>query len=62
MSEEIFGPVLPILNVSSVDEAVDFIKRGEKPLSLYIFSTDKKTINKFVSETSSGQSYPQINH
>lgn len=39
MQEEIFGPILPILNVRSLDEAIDFINRREKPLVLYAFST-----------------------
>jgi acyl-CoA reductase-like NAD-dependent aldehyde dehydrogenase len=38
MQEEIFGPILPILSVPSVDAAIDFVKRGEKPLALYVFS------------------------
>lgn len=42
MEEEIFGPVLPILTVKSVDEAIDFINRREKPLALYVFSNNKK--------------------
>lgn len=39
MQEEIFGPILPILNVRSLDEAIDFINRREKPLAVYAFST-----------------------
>lgn len=42
MQEEIFGPLLPILTVKSVDEAINFINQREKPLALYIFSTDNK--------------------
>jgi len=42
MQEEIFGPVLPIITVSGVDEAIQFINEREKPLALYIFSHDKK--------------------
>lgn len=42
MEEEIFGPVLPILTVRSVDEAIEFINRREKPLALYVFSNNKK--------------------
>lgn len=42
MQEEIFGPLLPILPVSGVDEAIKFINKGEKPLALYIFSSDDK--------------------
>ena len=54
MKEEIFGPILPIVNVASVDEAIDFINEREKPLSLYVFSEDTKVQNKFMNETSSG--------
>ena len=54
MKEEIFGPLLPIVNVSSVQEAIDFINEREKPLSLYVFSEDSKVQNKFMNETSSG--------
>lgn len=42
MQEEIFGPVLPIITVSDVNEAIRFINDREKPLALYIFSSDKK--------------------
>lgn len=42
MEEEIFGPVLPILTVKSVDEAIEFINCREKPLALYVFSNNKK--------------------
>lgn len=42
MQEEIFGPLLPVLSVGSVDEAIDFINQREKPLALYIFSSDNK--------------------
>ncbi|NXQ95815.1 AL3A2 dehydrogenase, partial [Sagittarius serpentarius] len=54
MEEEIFGPVLPILTVKSVDEAIEFINRREKPLALYVFSKNKKLIKRVISETSSG--------
>lgn len=38
MQEEIFGPILPLLTVKNLDEAIDFINRREKPLALYAFS------------------------
>ena len=41
MQEEIFGPILPILTVSNLDEAINVINAGDKPLSLYIMSTKK---------------------
>ncbi|MBN3319902.1 AL3A2 dehydrogenase, partial [Atractosteus spatula] len=54
MQEEIFGPVLPILSAGSVDEAIRFINEREKPLALYVFSKNKKLIDRVISETSSG--------
>ncbi|XP_064021986.1 aldehyde dehydrogenase family 3 member A2-like isoform X1 [Pogoniulus pusillus] len=54
MEEEIFGPVLPIVTVKSVDEAIEFINRREKPLALYVFSNNKQLIKQMASETSSG--------
>lgn len=42
MQEEIFGPILPILEIQNVYEAIDFINSGEKPLALYIFTANKK--------------------
>ena len=54
MKEEIFGPLLPIINVSSAEEAIHFINQREKPLSLYVFSEDPNIQQKFINETSSG--------
>ncbi|XP_020900129.1 aldehyde dehydrogenase family 3 member B1 isoform X1 [Exaiptasia diaphana] len=54
MESEIFGPILPILNVNSLDEAVEFINDRDKPLALYIFSTNKEKINYIMENTSSG--------
>ena len=46
MQEEIFGPIMPILTFESLDDVIENINRGEKPLALYIFSSDKKNIKK----------------
>ncbi|KAF3705689.1 Fatty aldehyde dehydrogenase [Channa argus] len=54
MQEEIFGPVLPILPITSLDEAIKFINKGEKPLALYVFTSDDKVIERMRDETSSG--------
>ena len=40
MQEEIFGPILPVLTFEQLDEAIDFVRAGEKPLALYLFTTD----------------------
>lgn len=54
MQEEIFGPILPVLGYNYLSEAISKIKRLEKPLALYIFSNNRKNINKILRETSSG--------
>ncbi len=46
MQEEIFGPILPILTFSDLSEVIDTIREKDKPLALYIFSTDKNVIRK----------------
>tara|TARA_B100000683_G_scaffold74439_1_gene73209 strand:- start:701 stop:2110 length:1410 start_codon:yes stop_codon:yes gene_type:complete len=53
-NEEIFGPILPIFTFKKIDEAITFINKKNKPLALYIFSSDNKNINKVLEETSSG--------
>lgn len=40
MQEEIFGPILPILTVKSLDEGINFVNEREKPLALYVFSDE----------------------
>jgi aldehyde dehydrogenase (NAD+) len=54
MAEEIFGPVLPVIGFETVDQAVAFINRGDKPLALYIFSTNRKFTDRVINETQSG--------
>ena len=54
MKEEIFGPLLPIITFKTLDEAIGFINRREKPLAMYIFSEKNKNQEKLVRETSAG--------
>uniref|UniRef100_A0A667XGG0 Aldehyde dehydrogenase n=1 Tax=Myripristis murdjan TaxID=586833 RepID=A0A667XGG0_9TELE len=54
MQEEIFGPLLPIVTVSDMDDAIRFINEREKPLALYIFCSDKKAVKRMIDETTSG--------
>ncbi|XP_045429732.1 aldehyde dehydrogenase family 3 member B1 isoform X3 [Pipistrellus kuhlii] len=58
MQEEIFGPILPIVTVSSLDEAVDFINRREKPLALYAFSRRSQGPAAWAATTASSPSTP----
>jgi aldehyde dehydrogenase (NAD+) len=54
MQEEIFGPILPLVEVADVDAAIDFINDREKPLALYVFTNRAETKRRFVRDTSSG--------
>lgn len=54
MKDEIFGPILPFIDVKDADEAIEIINNREKPLAMYVFSNQKKTIERFLSRTSSG--------
>ncbi|KAL9912834.1 aldehyde dehydrogenase type III isoform 7-T13 [Glossina fuscipes fuscipes] len=54
MQEEIFGPILPILNVESAYEAIKFINGREKPLALYVMSNSNETVKLFQTKTFSG--------
>lgn len=54
MKEEVFGPILPVLPFHDLDEVVQSINAGERPLALYIFSRNKKNIKRILTHTSSG--------
>jgi len=54
MAEEIFGPVLPVMLYDDVQEAIDYVNRGDKPLSLYVFSRGRAYIDRILANTSSG--------
>ncbi len=54
MKEEIFGPILPILEFSEIEEAIDIINAGSKPLALYCFSKRQSRVTKVIENTSSG--------
>ena len=54
MQDEIFGPILPVTTYQTVTEAIDFISNREKPLAMYIFSTNKNEVQKLLKSTSAG--------
>ncbi|KAF9437321.1 hypothetical protein BGZ76_001208 [Entomortierella beljakovae] len=54
LQEEIFGPILPVVRVSDVDDAIEFINYKDDSLAFYIFSTNKKLIQKILNSTKSG--------
>jgi aldehyde dehydrogenase (NAD+) len=51
---QIFGPLLPIMEVKNVAEAVAYVNANDKPLALYVFSNDQKVCDTFINSTSSG--------
>lgn len=54
MGEEIFGPLLPILEYEDLSAALDFINQRPKPLALYVFSRSRQLQKRVIGETSSG--------
>ncbi len=54
LQEEIFAPIVPVVTYQDLDEVIQHITRGGKPLALYIYSNDQRTIDKVLSRTSSG--------
>jgi aldehyde dehydrogenase (NAD+) len=54
MQDEVFGPVLPVLGVNSLDNAVDIARSGSKPLALYVFSNSKSECKSLIRRIPSG--------
>lgn len=54
MEDEIFGPLLPVLEFDSFDDALAFVKERPKPLATYVFSNDDTVIERCQAEISAG--------
>jgi len=54
MKEEIFGPILPVLEYENLDELITLLKQKPKPLALYLFTTNTKTEQKVKTQLSFG--------
>lgn len=54
MSEEIFGPILPILTYKHLDEVPAFVTARDKPLALYVFGDDERAVESVVANTTAG--------
>ncbi|MDP3171853.1 MAG: aldehyde dehydrogenase family protein, partial [Polaromonas sp.] len=54
LSEEIFGPILPVLAYSTMDEAIRYINERPRPLALYWFGTDTESRDDVLARTVSG--------
>ena len=54
MTDEIFGPILPIVTVKNLDEAIDFVNSRPKPLAAYLFTKSKATRERVIKEVTAG--------
>src|SRR5712671_3899657 len=54
MQEEIFGPILPVLEVDHVEQAIDFVNARPSPLGLYVFAEDQRVMEQILDATTSG--------
>ncbi len=54
MGEDVFGPIMPVITFDSFDKVVEELKGKDKPLALYLFSSDKKHIKRVTTELSYG--------
>ena len=54
MTDEIFGPILPIVTVQSLDAAIDFVNTRPKPLAAYLFTKSKGVRERVIKEVSAG--------
>jgi acyl-CoA reductase-like NAD-dependent aldehyde dehydrogenase len=54
MQEEIFGPLLPVISVSSTQQAIDHINARPHPLALYVFAGKRKVVEHVLARTTAG--------
>ncbi|PWA93571.1 aldehyde dehydrogenase NAD(P)-dependent, Aldehyde/histidinol dehydrogenase [Artemisia annua] len=54
MTEEIFGPLLPIITLERIEDSIEFIRARPKPLAIYAFTENETLQKRLISETSSG--------
>jgi len=54
MQEEVFGPILPVLEIDSVEAVIDWVNRGPRPLGLYVFAEDPGVAERILDATESG--------
>ncbi|MGC2878348.1 aldehyde dehydrogenase family protein [Bacillus subtilis] len=54
MQEEIFAPILPMMNYEDIDEVIDYVNDRDKPLALYVFSKNQDLIDNVLQHTTSG--------
>lgn len=54
MQEEIFGPILPVIEYEDINRVIEYINSNNKPLALYLFTNDRKLENRILKEVAFG--------
>ena len=54
MQDEVFGPILPILEIDSVEKVIDWVNERPRPLGLYVFTGDESVVERIFEATDSG--------
>jgi aldehyde dehydrogenase (NAD+) len=54
MQEEVFGPILPVLEIGSVKAVIEWVNSRPRPLGLYVFSEDLNVAERIIDATESG--------
>lgn len=54
LTEEIFGPILPLVRIASANDAIDFVNAKAKPLALYAFTKNRRALRQFTRRISAG--------
>ena len=54
MEEEVFGPILPVLEIDSVEAVIDWVNERPRPLGLYVFAEDEDVAERILEATNSG--------
>lgn len=54
MQDEVFGPILPVLEIESVEAVIDWVNERPRPLGLYVFAEDEDVSERILEATNSG--------
>ena len=54
MQEEVFGPIMPVLEIDSVEKVIDWVNDRPRPLGLYVFTEDEDIAERILEATNSG--------
>jgi aldehyde dehydrogenase (NAD+) len=54
MQDEVFGPILPVLEIDSIEAVIDWVNQRPRPLGLYVFADDEDVVERILGATDSG--------